>query len=177
MHDSLRTVESDWAWPPPRHLAPGRHRILAAAVALIIVAAAVLVSVELYGGVRRTTTPAAAPASSLAARIDPGLAEGTGIVLTPSGLVLTNNHVIEGATSVAVTDPGNHRTYAAAVVGYDQSQDIAVRRLAAASGLRTVSLRSVMDAYHPGDKAVLRWIDQAGQVHAATIVFTTGPAG
>ncbi|MGO9784897.1 MAG: PDZ domain-containing protein, partial [Streptosporangiaceae bacterium] len=39
------------------------------------------------------------------------------------------------------------------------------------------SLRSVLDAYHPGDKAVLRWIDQAGQAHAATIVFTTGPAG
>jgi len=39
------------------------------------------------------------------------------------------------------------------------------------------SLRSVMDAYHPGDKAVLRWIDLVGQTHAATIVFTTGPAG
>jgi len=85
--------------------------------------------------------------------MDPGLADvtatlgyrqeisqGTGMVLTGSGLVLTNNHVIEGATSVTVTDVGNRRTYTATVVGYDQSQDIAVLRLEAASGLKTVSL-------------------------------------
>ena len=34
-----------------------------------------------------------------------------------------------------------------------------------------------MDAYHPGDRAVLRWIDQSGQAHAATIVFTAHSAG
>ena len=39
------------------------------------------------------------------------------------------------------------------------------------------SLRSVLDAYHPGGRAVLRFVDQAGQAHAATIVFTAGPAG
>jgi len=40
-----------------------------------------------------------------------------------------------------------------------------------------MSLRSVMDAYHPGGKASLHWVDQAGQAHTATIVFTAGPAG
>jgi S1-C subfamily serine protease len=40
-----------------------------------------------------------------------------------------------------------------------------------------MSLRSVMDAYHPGDTASLHWVDQAGQAHTATIVFTAGPAG
>ena len=70
------------------------------------------------------------------------ISAGTGMVLTPSGRVITNNHVIEGATSVTVNDVGNHRTYQAAVVGYDLSQDIAVLQLAAASGLKTVSLGS-----------------------------------
>jgi S1-C subfamily serine protease len=150
MHDSLQTPESDWACPPPPPPRARRRHALALAAALILVAAAVLTSVELYSGPRGTTTPAAAPASELAARIEPGLADvtamlgyqqeisaGTGMVLTPSGLVLTNNHVIEGATSVTVT---NHHTYTATVVGYDQSQDIAVLRLTAASGLKTVAL-------------------------------------
>ncbi len=40
-----------------------------------------------------------------------------------------------------------------------------------------MSLRSVMDANHPGDRASLSWVDQDGQAHRATIVFTAGPAG
>src|SRR5579875_416439 len=67
-------------------------------------------------------------------------AAGTGIVLTPTGEVLTNNHVINGATSVRVTDVGNGRTYNATVVGYDASKDLAVLQLQGASGLKTVPL-------------------------------------
>jgi S1-C subfamily serine protease len=91
--------------------------------------------------------------SQIAARTDPGLvdvvttlgyqhakAAGTGLVLTSSGEVLTNNHVINGATSVAVTDVGNHHTYQAKVVGYDRSHDVAVLQLQGASGLQTVNL-------------------------------------
>jgi S1-C subfamily serine protease len=69
-----------------------------------------------------------------------GEAAGTGIVLTSSGEVLTNNHVVEGATSIEVTDIGNGKTYRAAVVGYDASADIAVIKLQGASGLKTASL-------------------------------------
>jgi len=65
---------------------------------------------------------------------------GTGIVLTSDGVVLTNNHVIDGATSVKVTDIGNGRTYTAAVVGYNPTSDIAVLKLQDASGLRTAAL-------------------------------------
>jgi S1-C subfamily serine protease len=65
---------------------------------------------------------------------------GTGIVLSSNGEVLTNNHVIEGATSVKATDVGNGRTYTAKVVGYDASQDVAVIQLQNASGLTTASL-------------------------------------
>ncbi|HEX9543520.1 MAG TPA: trypsin-like peptidase domain-containing protein [Streptosporangiaceae bacterium] len=93
--------------------------------------------------------------SQIAAKVDPGLvdvvttlgyqngtAAGTGMVLTSSGEVLTNNHVIDGATSIKVTDVGNGRTYTAKVVGYDKTHDIAVLQLQGASGLQTVTLSS-----------------------------------
>ena len=67
-----------------------------------------------------------------------GLAAGTGMILTRSGEVLTNNHVIEGATKFKVVDVTTHRRYTANVVGYSVSRDIAVLQLAHASGLRTV---------------------------------------
>jgi S1-C subfamily serine protease len=92
-------------------------------------------------------------ASQIASRVDPALvdvistdgyqgatSEGTGIVLTSNGEVLTNNHVIEGATSVKVIDIGNGKTYTATVVGYDASHDVAVIQLQDASGLTTASL-------------------------------------
>jgi S1-C subfamily serine protease len=65
---------------------------------------------------------------------------GTGIVLSPSGDVLTNNHVINGATSIRATDVGTGRSYPATVVGYDRGHDIAVLKLQGASGLRTASI-------------------------------------
>ena len=86
--------------------------------------------------------------TQISSRVDPGLvdvtstlgyadatAKGTGIVLTSNGEILTNNHVINGATSVSVTDIGNGKTYKATVVGYDESQDVAVLQLTGASGL------------------------------------------
>ena len=94
-----------------------------------------------------------ADASAIASGVDPALvdvnttlgyqsaeAAGTGIVLTSNGEVLTNNHVIDGATSISVTDVGNGRVYAATVVGYDRSSDIAVLRLKGASGLKVASI-------------------------------------
>jgi len=91
--------------------------------------------------------------SSIAAKVDPGLvdinttlgyngqaAAGTGIVLTSNGEILTNNHVIDGATTISVTDVGNGKTYSAAVVGYDTTKDVAVLQLHGASGLQTASI-------------------------------------
>ncbi|WP_231333506.1 S1C family serine protease [Actinomadura graeca] len=63
-------------------------------------------------------------------------AAGTGIVLDPSGFVLTNNHVIQGATVIKGTDTDNRRGYPAQVVGYDRAGDIAVIRLTGAAGLQ-----------------------------------------
>jgi S1-C subfamily serine protease len=69
-----------------------------------------------------------------------GQAAGTGIVLTSDGVVLTNNHVISGATRVSATDVGNGRTYSATVVGYDRSHDIAVLKLQGAQNLTTATI-------------------------------------
>jgi S1-C subfamily serine protease len=67
-----------------------------------------------------------------------GLAAGTGMIISSSGEVLTNNHVIAGATKFKVVDVTTHRNYSATVVGYSVTRDVAVLQLANASGLRTV---------------------------------------
>jgi len=64
--------------------------------------------------------------------------EGTGMVLSSDGLVLTNNHVIKGSTRVVAQLVSNGRKYTARVLGTDNSHDVALLRLAGASGLRTV---------------------------------------
>jgi S1-C subfamily serine protease len=57
------------------------------------------------------------------------MSAGTGIVLTSDGLILTNNHVIEGSTEITVTVPSTGETYEATVVGTDARSDIAVIEL------------------------------------------------
>ena len=106
------------------------------------------------GSSGNTSTGAGAPSdiSAIAAKVDPALvdintnlsyqneqAAGTGMVLTSNGVILTNNHVIDGATSISVTDVGNGKTYSASVVGYDRTGDIAVIKLSGASGLQTIT--------------------------------------
>jgi S1-C subfamily serine protease len=65
-------------------------------------------------------------------------AAGTGIVLTSSGEILTNNHVIAGATTIRVVVPKTTHTYTARVVGYSTTADVAVLQLQKASNLKTV---------------------------------------
>ncbi len=69
-------------------------------------------------------------------------AAGTGIVLTSSGEVLTNNHVIRGATSIRVTDVSAGRTYTATVAGYSISKDIALLSFGTPAACRRRSLES-----------------------------------
>ena len=66
-------------------------------------------------------------------------AAGTGMVLTADGEVVTNHHVVEGATSIEVTVMSTGATYTARVVGTDDSADVAVLQLSDASGLATVA--------------------------------------
>ncbi len=67
-------------------------------------------------------------------------AAGTGMVLTANGQVLTNNHVIEGATKITATVVDTGKTYTATVVGTNATDDIAVLQLKGASGLATVPI-------------------------------------
>ncbi len=71
-----------------------------------------------------------------------GKAAGTGMVLTSNGKVLTNNHVIQGATAIKVVLPGTGRRYTARIVGYSVKNDVAVLKLTNASNLATVSASS-----------------------------------
>ncbi|MDQ1380908.1 MAG: hypothetical protein QOJ71_1627, partial [Actinomycetota bacterium] len=66
-----------------------------------------------------------------------GTAAGTGMVISSTGEVLTNNHVIAGATSIMVQIGGTGAKYAAQVVGYDTTDDVAVLQIAHVSGLAT----------------------------------------
>jgi S1-C subfamily serine protease len=67
-------------------------------------------------------------------------AAGTGVVLTSDGLVVTNNHVVEGATEITVTIGATGESYTATVVGTDATADVAVLQLQDAAGLTTVAL-------------------------------------
>ncbi len=64
-------------------------------------------------------------------------AAGTGFVLTSGGKVLTNNHVIRGATHIRVLVPGAGRHYSARVLGYAVTGDVAVLQLEGAAGIPT----------------------------------------
>jgi len=67
-------------------------------------------------------------------------AAGTGMIIASNGTVLTNNHVVQGATSITVTDETTGKQYKADVVGTDATHDVAVLKLEGASGLSTVTL-------------------------------------
>lgn len=68
-----------------------------------------------------------------------GKGAGTGMVLTSDGEILTNHHVVEGATSISVEVVSTGETYDAEVVGYDATNDVAVIQLVGASGLTPVT--------------------------------------
>lgn len=142
----------------PAHAAqdPGRRRRrlgLTVAAGLAAVGLAASGTAWATGGSSTLTT------AQIASQTNPGLvdvistlgyqhgtAEGTGMVLTSKGEVLTNNHVVAGATSITVRDIGNGRTYTANVVGYSDGNDVAVLRLVGASGLATVKIGNSVSA-------------------------------
>jgi S1-C subfamily serine protease len=67
-------------------------------------------------------------------------AAGTGMIISSDGEILTNNHVIDGATSITVTVESTGKEYTADVVGTDSTDDVAVLKLRNASGLTTATL-------------------------------------
>ena len=64
--------------------------------------------------------------------------QGSGVVLTTDGYIITNYHVVEGGSAFEVTVDG--QTYDAELVGYDSSSDIAVLKCTDASDLTPIEL-------------------------------------
>ena len=99
-----------------------------------------------------TSTPATGTTSTeaIAAKVRPaivdintvlgnGQAAGTGMLISSTGEILTNNHVVTGSTSITVNVQGSSQDYTAHVVGVNVSQDVAVIQIdQSVSGLPTV---------------------------------------
>jgi len=65
---------------------------------------------------------------------------GTGMIISRSGLVLTNNHVIDATNGLTATVVSTGKTYPAKWLGYDKGSDVAVIQIDGASGLTPVPL-------------------------------------
>jgi S1-C subfamily serine protease len=119
---------------------------------------AVVAAAGLAGSAHATTTTTA-PAPKLTKGVvlvttnlayENAAAAGTGIVLTKSGEILTNNHVIRGATTIKVIVPSTGVSYTADVIGYDVSDDIALIKAEGASSFATAT-RADSSKLHVGD--------------------------
>jgi S1-C subfamily serine protease len=71
-----------------------------------------------------------------------GTAAGTGMILTPDGEVLTNNHVVDGSTVIHVVIANRSGSYTAHVIGVAPTADVALIQIEGVSGLPTVTLAS-----------------------------------
>jgi S1-C subfamily serine protease len=115
-------------------------------VAVVATAASMstLVAPAVASAVPADLAGVAAQVEPTVARIDTtinyqhAIGAGTGIVLDPSGTILTNFHVVQGADSITATVTG--RPYQADLVGYDRHRDIAVLQLRGAGGLPVAAL-------------------------------------
>ena len=159
-NEPAQPTHPPWESPDQAPPLPVHHRrrvrmpvAIVAVLMLVAVAVGTVAGHGLWSSKSGLASLQSATSGSVPAVVDPALVDisvtfpyqgaqgaGTGIVLTPSGEVLTNNHVIEGATNIQVTDIGNGKTYSATVAGYDPSADIAVLQLSGASGLQTAKL-------------------------------------
>jgi S1-C subfamily serine protease len=110
------------------------------------------VAVAATTGKAQVATSASIDVAAVAAATDPavvdvdtvvdaleggGTGAGTGMIVSPSGFIVTNNHVVQGADTVTVVVPG-HGTHTATIIGTDPSADVAVLKLSGLTGLPTV---------------------------------------
>lgn len=144
-----------WTEPPPPPPEPGVRRWMVAVVLLTVVLIGAFAGVGV--SVLRSAGSVGGPsgAGSVAGSVDQvdravvditsrlsdgsGVAAGTGMIITSSGQVLTNNHVIRGGARITAQVDGAGTSYAVSVVGVDPVHDVAVVQLQGASGLPTVT--------------------------------------
>lgn len=87
---------------------------------------------------------------NIESRMFGGVGAGTGMVIDAGGVVLTNNHVVEGADTIEVTLVTTGDTYDATIIGTDPDEDVAVLQLDGAEGLEVIPLGD-SDAVAVGD--------------------------
>ncbi|MFF1336304.1 S1C family serine protease [Streptomyces sp. NPDC058290] len=85
-------------------------------------------------------------------RTGSGQGTGSGIVVTADGEIVTNNHVIDGATEIQVT-MSDGKKYPAKTVGTDPDKDLALIKLQGASNLKPAKLGD-SDGLKVGDQVV-----------------------
>ncbi|WP_129308281.1 trypsin-like peptidase domain-containing protein [Streptomyces sp. L2] len=104
------------------------------------------------GDVAAIATAVSPSVVEINATLSNGSSTGSGVIITSSGEIVTNNHVIAGADSIRVrTSDG--KSYTADVVGTDSSKDLALIKLQGASGLKPASLGNSSDV-QVGDTVV-----------------------
>jgi S1-C subfamily serine protease len=99
-------------------------------------------------------------------------AAGTGMIISRSGLVLTNNHVIDATNGLTATVVSTGKTYPAMYLGYDKGSDIAVIKVEGASRLTPVPLGN-SSAVRVGDGVVAMGnANGTGRITAVTGAIT-----
>ncbi len=159
----LAEPPADHAAPAPRRKRAMGPFALLAAVAIV---AAAIGGGTAYGIQELTNSGSAVTSSSTSTNVVPSSAKGTvsgvaaavspsiveinatsnagsstgsGVIITSDGEIITNNHVITGASSIKVST-SDGKTYTAKVVGTDSKKDLALIKLENASGLKTATL-------------------------------------
>ncbi|GAA3833137.1 S1C family serine protease [Streptomyces phyllanthi] len=100
-------------------------------------------------GVAKAVSPSVV---EISATSNAGESTGSGVIITSDGEIITNNHVISGASSIKVTT-SNGKEYTAQVVGTDSKKDLALIKLEDASGLKAATLGD-SDNVQVGDQVV-----------------------
>jgi S1-C subfamily serine protease len=128
--------------PPPRRTS----RLVMLGVFLVIfvfaasAAATVVIATRGIGGSGNTSGVQAAIVDIDTSLLDGAASAGTGIVLMSSGVVLTNNHVVDGGQLISVRLTATGDTFSATTIGVDLTHDIAVLQLQGANGLPTAPI-------------------------------------
>jgi S1-C subfamily serine protease len=155
-------------WPPypvaptPERRPRARRRLVAAVVAgFVLLAGGIGIGRDLTRGgsgaitISPGQTANGSNVSAVAKKVDPAVVDvntvitdglgnvgqgaGTGMIVSSAGEILTNNHVIEGATKIQVTIPGHSGSFSATVLGVSPTSDVALIKVSGLSGLPTVT--------------------------------------